>query len=942
MSKQAFAIGLAALFLTEFVSAADPASGDHEADSQTATESPHWSFRSITRPHVPEVTDAGWVNNDIDRFVWRELARHSLVPSQQASRSTLIRRVYLDLIGLPPTPSQVREFVEDDSPNAYERLVDHLLDSPHFGERWGRHWLDYARYADSEGYDIDQPRPHAWRYRHWVVEALNRDLPFDQFTIYQLAGDLVEDPTVDQLVATGFHRNTLHNTEAGADPVEDRFKRVFDRTETTATVWLGLTMSCARCHDHKYDPISQREYYQMFAFFNDIWEKDVPAPLPHELEAYPPKKAEFDEQLKQLLDTRRNYRERIAAAKAKRWESQLPPIKLADWRVLKPEHLSAAKTEELVVQEDLSVLATGPTVEDTSYTVVATTDLPVITGIRLEVLPHVSLPNNGPGRAPNGDFDLTSFVVSAEPVPGDRPSDTKVAKARTLDLIHPAATHSREGRAFRDALGDRGQTQGWSIGDQTGKRHVAVAELRTPLKNEGGTRLTFTLRQGQGGWFQVIGRFRLSVTGTAAPFRVRELPGRPADYLAAPAQQRLEEHKREILSYFCSRDEHWLTLTRAVNTRLRLAPPDPNARLAQTVAELDEPRVTCVLDRGEFLRPLETVERGTPSVLPPLKPRGERADRLDLARWIVDPANPLTARVTVNRVWQQYFGRGLVASDDDFGLQGTSPSHPELLDWLASEFVERGWSLKRLHKLILMSATYRQSSVFRPELVDQDPYNELLARQQRVRVDAEIVRDLGLSVSGLLNPQIGGPSVVLPQPAGQDSLSFNRSQPLKPDWGANLFRRGIYVWFQRTAPYPGLMIFDASHNNATCTRRKRSITPMQALLRMNDPFYYECARGLATRILSDVPDDEDSATDRRLQRMYQVCLSRGPRDDEWPELRRLYEEHRAFYNANPELAREVTVNLGVKPDDVERLSELATWVVLSRIVINLDEFIVRQ
>ncbi|MBC8355324.1 MAG: DUF1553 domain-containing protein [Planctomycetes bacterium] len=916
------------------------------SEIQRRTHSDHWAFQPIQPAQPPEVDDQQWTNNGIDRYVLRRLEEEHVTPSQPADRRTLIRRIYLDLLGLPPTPAQVGQFADDLDPRAYENLVDRLLESEHYGERWGRHWLDQARYADSHGYDIDQGRLHAWRYRHWVVEALNRDLPFDQFTIEQIAGDLLPNPTTDQLVATGFHRNTLSNTEVGADPHEDRVRQTFDRTETTATTWLGLTLGCARCHDHKYDPLTQLDYFGMYGFFNSVSEKDIPAPLPEELEPYAEKKAKFDKQYEMMLSTRRGYEERIAAAKAKHWAATLAAIPLAKWEPLRPSFLSASQGEELILRDDFSVLAAGPTPETSTYTIVATSDLPSITGLRIEVLPDPSLPHNGPGRAPDGDFDLSELTVEAERVPAEDISIEvpDLPKAEKVELLHPAASFWRRDRPFQDAIAGRRGSSGWSIGVRTGERHVAVVEFRSPLENPSGTRLTITMPQGQGGWFQLIGRFRLSVTGTAVPFRIEEIKGRAADFLAVPTGQRTKDHEQVIREYFCSRDKDWLHIDNGVQMRRQHAPVNPHDTLAQTISEMDEPRETRRFERGDFLRPTELVRCATPEVLPPMRARGEQPDRLDFARWIVDPANPLTARVAVNRVWQQYFGRGLVATDDDFGTEGDSPSHAELLDWLAREFVTGGWSMKRLHKLIVMSATYQQSSKYRSDLAERDPLNELLARQQRLRVDAEIVRDIGLAASGLLDARVGGRSAVLPQPVGARDLSFNRSQPLTPSWGNGLFRRGLYVWFQRTAPYPGLMIFDAPHGNATCTHRHRSTTPMQALHRMNESFYFQCARALGQRMVSELPTVKSTAesTDARLTRLYELCLSREPREDEWPELRRLFEEHRGFYLANPQLAHEVTLNMSVDTSNVEAVSELAAWVILSRVVTNLDEFIVRQ
>lgn len=946
-------IGLVLLAVAAFSMAASPSEvatttpGDSSSQVVTKTrETKHWAFQSIQSSRPPQVEFESWINNDIDRFVLHRLEQEEITPSRPADRRTLIRRLCLDLLGLPPTPEEVSAFVDDLDPQAFEKLVDRLLDSPHYGERWGRHWLDQARYADSHGYDLDQPRPHAWRYRHWVVEALNRDLPFDQFTIEQLAGDLLPNPTNDQLVATGFHRNTLSNLEVGADPHEDRVRQTFDRTDTTATVWLGLTLGCARCHDHKYDPVTQVDYFGMYAFFDSVSEQDRPAPLPEELDGYPEEKATFDQQYEQILATRRNYEQTIASDRAKHWAATLDKIEVAKWEPLEPSYLSASKGEELTLQDDLSILASGPTPEDSTYTIVATSNLPMITGLRLEVLPHPSLPNRGPGRDPNGEFDLSELLVEAEPVPAEDIAidSPQLPQAGQLELLHPVASHARDDRPFRGAIYARPGSGGWSIGKRTGERHVAVVEFREPVSNAAGTRFTITMRQGAGGWFQLIGCFRLSITGTSLPFRVEEIKGRAADFLAVPVPQRVEAHDRVILDYFCSRDPDWLNIDNAVQTRLRLEPKNPNETLAQTIAELDESRETRLFARGDFLRPAEVVYRATPSVLPPLKSRGDVPDRLDLARWLVEPGNPLTARVAVNRIWQQYFGRGLVFTDDDFGLEGDPPSHPELLDWLAYEFVAGEWSMKRLHKLIVMSATYQQSSQYRSDLAERDPLNELLARQQRLRVDAEVVRDLALAASGLLDKRIGGPSVILPQPTGAQDLSFNRSQPLTPSWGDGLFRRGIYVWFQRTAPYPGLMIFDAAHNNTTCTRRHRSTTPMQALHRLNDGFNFECAKAMAQRLVVErsASEPDSSRVYDRLNRLYELCLSRNPREDEWPQLIGLYEEHRGFYSANLALAREVTLNMQVDSTNAEAITELATWVVLSRVVLNLDEFVVRQ
>lgn len=665
----------------------EPAAGSESA----AITSKHWSFQSIVRPAPPTPNDQAWIRNPIDAFVLAKLDRESTTPSPEAERRTLLRRIYLDLIGLPPTPREVDAFINDSAPDAYERVVDRLLESPHYGERWGRHWLDVARYADSDGFERDFGRPYAWRYRDWVIDALNRDMPFDVFTVQQLAGDLLVagDPEFEPAArtATGFHRNTLVNKEAGADVEEDRTKRTIDRTNTLGGVWLGLTVGCANCHSHKFDPVSQREYFGLYAFFNSIEEVDVSV-TPGE-----------------------NYFE------------------------------------------------------------------------KLDLTP------------PESDEEVREVAADQ-----DRPPSP--LRPRTPKSSAPLAT----------------------------KR----GELRDREKN--------------------------------------------------------------------------------------------SLKLAQAVAELSKPRKTFVHLRGDFLSPGPRVEPHTPEVLPPLEARGAKPDRLDLARWLCDTANPLTARVIANRIWQTYFGRGLVATNDDFGTQGAAPSHPELLDWLAGEFRDSGWRLKRLHRLMVTSATYRQSSVVRPELTDRDPYNTWLARQNPLRVEAEIVRDLALAASGLLNSTIGGPSIRPPQPEGIADLSHPYAGGWEETTGAQQYRRGLYVWFQRTSPYPSQLTFDAPDGSLACTCRQRSNTPLQALTLLNDVVFVGCAEALARRMMREVPVENDSASDiveLRLRRGFLICLARPPNPDELLVLRRLYDK--TFHARGDGSSRET-----------------AAYTAVARAILNLDEFIVRD
>lgn len=716
----------------------------------------HWSFQPIQRPAEPAVKRGDWARNPIDRFILARLEKEGIAPSPEADRTTLLRRLYLDLIGLPPSPRDIDEFMNDARPGAYERLVERLLDNPHYGERWGRHWLDQARYADSNGYSIDAPRT-IWKYRDWVIDAINRDLPFDRFTVEQLAGDLLPGATPAQLTATGFHRNTQINQEGGIDLEQFRVEAIVDRVNTTGSVWLGLTVGCCQCHDHKFDPISQREYYQFFAFLNNVDEPTIELAPAVEIKKRDLAQATLKQRQARLGTVDRTTDEKIMA-----WEGKLDP------------ELRATLSKE--IQHILTIAVAG--------------------------------------RSPAQTAAITAAY-----------------------------------RKFDQA------------------RHLA-----------GGV-------------------------------------GNPLPFLGAAHVSTLLER-------------------RALEVEIAdLQKQVPSIPSSMVVKERAQPRQTYIHLGGDFTRKGAVVGPGTPAVLPAL-PKAEKPNRLDLARWLVDPKNPLTARVVVNRFWQAYFGTGLVETDNNFGTQGTPPSHPELLDWLASEFVARGWSMKAMHRLIVTSATYRQSSHTRPELATIDPRNRLLARQSRLRLEAEVVRDLALGASGLLTPKIGGPSVFPPQPEGVYAFT-QIPRTWQASRGPDRYRRGMYTFFWRSAPHPGLVVFDAPDATSTCTRRNRSNTPLQALTLLNDQAYLEFAQGLAARVLREASASEES----RLDHAFRLCLARPPKPRETAVLRRLLEQQTESFRRAPQDAR-LVVPAGSASD--AGLPHLAAWTTVARALLNLDEFITRE
>ena len=1037
--------------------------------AQRETQAEHWSFTPPERPVPPAVRDTAWVRNPIDNFVLARLEAEGLEPSPEADRYTLIRRLSLDLIGLPPTPAATDAFVNDQRHDAYEKLVDRLLDSPHYGERWARSWLDLARYADTNGYEKDRPRS-IWAFRNWVIDALNADMPFDQFTIEQIAGDMLPDAGLSQRIATGFHRNTMLNQEGGIDPQEDRFKRIVDRIGTTGTTWLGLTIGCAQCHSHKYDPITQREYYKLFALLNNADE------------------VELSVSDVQVAAKRAEVEARIAAIEAD-LANRFPVPPSVEWGFGKLVQAESSGGAEITRQPDDSLVVSGADPDSDTYTIVVDTTAPEISAVRLEALVDRAFPNRGPGRAGDGNFVVSELQVSAaslsdpddsvpvtlqnpqadfsqvdqlvtqavdgkttgaggwairahsnhwnvnrtatfeirdkvgfaegtrltfvihqqhgtmhtlgrfrvsfgRPVNDNRSTDERrsehvehqfvrwqdqaATRARRWTILRPrkveAKTPSltvlddssvlvggdaakrdvfelefdtalanitalrlealphptlpgggpgreaidhpgnfflsevdvRAGRkgeipplsrdveiagtahsyASPDYLSDKSidhdEESSWSIDGGTGRAQIGVFEFREPISGGADTTLNVVLTHFR--YYPAsLGRFRVSITTGPTPPRLSTLPAEIESLLLVPRPERTRQQHLALRSYYLSTAPE-LAPEHARIAELRQSLPAFPTTLVMQERMPVHARTTHHHHRGEYPKQGAVVDPNVPDVLHPLPDDAPR-NRLTLARWLVDQRNPLVARVVMNRHWATLFGRGIVRTTEDFGTQGAAPTHPELLDWLAAEFMQGGWSRKALHRRIVTSAVYRQSSQVSPELLRRDPQNLLLARSPRLRVDAETVRDITLCSAGLLTPRIGGPSVFPPQPEAITASAFGMLA-WKAETGENRYRRGLYTFAKRTAPFAAFAVFDAPSGEACVVRRERSNTPLQALTLMNDTVFVEASQALARRVFGGPP----RTTNDRLTALFRLCLTRPPTARERQQMQQFLDE----------------------------------------------------
>lgn len=912
----------------------------------------HWAFTKPVPPKLPDVrrssasSDSRWPQNAIDTFILQRLLQEGLSPSPEASRTQLIRRVTLDLTGLPPTPEEVAAFIADRSPDAYERLVDQLLASPRYGEHLALPWLDAARYADTSGYQNDGPR-HMWRWRDWVIESLNAGMPFDQFTIEQLAGDLLPNPTLEQRIATGFNRNHRGNAEGGIIPAEYEVEYVVDRVDTTATVWMGLTLGCTRCHDHKYDPFTQQEFYQLYAYFNSIPEHgraikegNSPPFISAPTKAQQAELREAKEALATVRECLRSAEREVATAQAA-WESSVDRTKVEDWQ----------PNDGLVVS------------------------------LSLDKVEGVGSCDGVTGKA--AQLDGKSFVDA-----GDVASFGYFDKFSLAAWIRP---DDQQGGTILSRMTDEVEGDGYSVVLKDGSIHVYLLKrwlddairVNTDdavIQANSWQHVTVTYdgsRLASGVKVYVDGQRKPLTTQIDALNQTFALPKEPlrigggngptsrfhgaidevrifnrvlsandatmlgqrqsvAELIAIPLAKRFAGQNLKLRHCFLRRHapaemQRLLGDVDAAEKRLeKLVDAIPNVMVMQ---ELNQPRSAHVLIRGQYDHPGKPVERGVPATLPPLR-KDTPQNRLGFARWLVDPEHPLTARVAVNRQWQHFFGAGLVRTPEDFGTQGQRPTHPELLDWLATELVASGWDVKQMHRLIVTSSAYRQSSRVNPDAA-RDPENRLLSRGPRLRLSAQALRDQALFASGLLVEQLGGPSVNPYQPPGLWEELAN--QTYEQGHGRDLYRRSLYTYWKRTAASPAMMTFDASDRETCTVRRSRTNTPLQALTLLNEVTFVEAARVLAERVLLSPGDDA-----ARLARMFELTTGRKPSERESKVLQQSLTYHRQNFAQRPD---EITPLMAIgeaRPTLSLDSTDVAAYTAIANLVLNLDEVITKE
>ena len=907
--------------------------------NQGAKWGTHWAFQAPKRPPVPQVKNKAWVKNAIDAFVMARLEKEKLSPAPMTQPATLLRRLSLDLIGLPPT---LEELAVAGDPN---KEIERLISNPHFGERWGREWLDAARYSDSAGYEKDLPRYHHF-YRDWVVSAINENMPYNEFVVKQIAGDLLPNATQDDRIATGFLRNSMVNEEGGAKPEQFRVEGIIDRIDAIGKSMLGLTAQCAQCHTHKYDPLNHEEYYGMFAYLNNIDETSIAAYTPSERKT-------VDELLKEIVEIDKKARVSSSAVEDRfqAWQKEMLELPRTEWEALELYQLGDSG-QKFWPLPDKSVINMGYAATRGGESFTSSSDLTVIRSARLEVMNDPYLPMNGPGRSTRGTGALTEFNLRG---------GKDAAKTEKLKFINPVASvnppvvaldpkrfpNNEEAKQDDRRTGpaafalDGDNKTAWTHERDPARNNdpaVLTFELEKPLEGEGKTYFNYTLSLNHGGFNSDdnmtynLGRVRLSVASTL-PNALDQLPPLVLEALETPAKDRTEQQEARLFAHWRENQAEFSAQTKEIEA---LYAKVPLATWALVAGESKTPRETRLFERGEQTHPKHVVKPHVPAFLHPLPP-GDPESRLTFAKWLVDPKSSVAARVFVNRVWQAYFGIGLLETSEDFGHQAARPSHPELLDWLACEFMESGWDMKHLHRLITTSATYQQDSFASEALRDMDPKNRILARGARFRAPAETVRDIQLATSGLLDDSIGGRSVYPPAP---DYL-FQRPVSYGPKtWivekDSQRYRRALYTFRFRSVPYPMLTTFDAPNGSVSCVRRTLSTTPLQALVTLNEQVSVEAALGLAHRMLTD-----QGSVEERISRAFQICTARVPDADEIATLKSYYDSSLAVDAEQMKVLLEnykpVTLDLSKHPID-----QLAAAMAVSRVLLNLDETITKN
>lgn len=886
-----------------------------------ATYDVHWAFKSVSKPKLPNVNNIQWPINEIDYFILSKIEKEKLTVSSPADKYALIRRVYLDLLGYPPTPTEVDEFINDFSQDSYQKMVKKVLNSQNYGEKWARRWMDLARYSDTNGYEKDRYR-NIWPWRDWLINAINSDMPFNEFSIRQLAGDMLPRASASDIIATGFHRNTMLNEEGGIDPLEYRYYAMVDRVNTTASTWLGLTVGCAQCHTHKYDPITQVDYFGLMAFLNNSDEIDFEVPEPSIAEKRIILLNESEKLKSRLIDeyfkfhkiNDSNLQNEFIWKNIEKWVEEKKKI-TGDWVVVSPSEMRS-NLPKLKLQDDGIIFVSGDITKEDVYEISFRTGLKNISAVRIEALPDDNLPGGGPGlcyyEGPKGDFFLSNFELF-----------DNGGKKRFVDAKESYSKNNFGGNpaSAKQAIDDDLQT-GWSCAGKYGEKHEAIfiIDPKSSVSPDFKIKMTFGRH-----YACSLGKFRISISQGAVG-----LPSSLAvdvqKCLSRPISGMTVKEKQTLAEAFLFESPELKPLVEKIK-QLRSSIPRFEKTLVFKERPIDNSRKTFLHNRGEFLQPIREINPDTPMFLPKI-PQEEKKNRLSFAKWIISEKNPLTARVFVNRNWQVFFGRGIVKTTEDFGVQGDFPSHPELLDWLACYFVENQWSMKKLHELIVNSATYKQSSI---QTSNVDRENIFLSRGPRVRFDAEMVRDSVLRSCGMLSAKIGGPSVFPPQPSGVTSEGTYGKLDWKPSVGEDRYRRSIYTFSKRTAPFAMLNTFDAPTGEFCVPRRESSNTPLQALSMLNDVLVTESARGFASVIVKN-----KNPLDENLKLVFRSILTRFPTKEELSLIRKFYNDTLTEVRNKPSAVSDILNS------NNEKSVEMAVWVVVIRSILNLDEALVKR